>query len=85
MTYNTKQQIPKTISLDEGVYTTDKKRFLMKISRIFRQRYECPRVLKLAWFLVGGSKWFKACVGARNLQNRSRSDLFISSATVIGH
>ena len=73
MTYNTKQQIPKTISLDEGVYTTDKKRFLMKISRIFRQLvgYECPRVLKLARFLVGGSRWFKACVGAHNLQKRS--------------
>ena len=26
--------------------------------------YECPRVLKLARFLVGGSKWFRACVGA---------------------
>jgi len=47
--------------------------------------YECPRVLKLARFLVGGSKWFKACVGAHNLQNRSWSDLFISCAIVIRH
>jgi len=43
---------------------------------------ECPRVLKLARFLVGGSKWFKACVGAHKLQNRSWSDLFIS---FVGH
>ena len=43
------------------------------------------RVLKLARFLVVGSKWFKACVGAHNLQNRPWSYLFISSAIVIRH
>ena len=43
--------------------------------------FKCPRVLKLTQFLAGGSKWFKACVGAHNLQNRSWSDLFMSSAT----
>jgi len=37
--------------------------------------YECPRVLKLARFPVGGSKWFRACVGAHNLLNRSWSHL----------
>jgi len=61
---------------------TEKKRFLMKISKIFRHSwYECPRVFRLAPFLVGGSKWFKACFDEHNLQNRPWSDLFISSAS----
>ena len=30
----------------------------------------------LARILAGGSKWFKACIGAHNLQNRSWSDLY---------
>ena len=41
--------------------------------------FERPRVLRLTQFLAGGSKWFKACVGAHNLLNRSWSDWLISS------
>ena len=29
--------------------------------------YECPRNLKLARFLAGGSKWFKACESFANI------------------
>ena len=32
-----KAEKPKTIVLDKAMYTTDKKRFLMEVSRIFRQ------------------------------------------------
>jgi len=57
MTYSTKQQNQK----------------LFHSTKLYQERirkgrwYECPRVLKLARFLAGGSKWFKACVSAHNL------------------
>jgi len=64
MAYSTKQKNKKNYLLDKAIQTMDE-----RIS--YRNQYNIFRQLKLTQFLAGGSKWFKAFDGARNLQNRS--------------
>jgi len=72
VTYSTKQQNQKKLFHLTKLYKERIRKDLFRRSVEYSGSwYECPRVLKLARFLVGGSKWFKACVGAHNLQNRS--------------
>ena len=73
-------------SQDDVQYKAAKPKKLFHSTKLYKERirqdflwrsveysgswYECSRVLKLARFLVGGSKWFRACVGAHNLQKK---------------
>jgi len=77
MTYSTKQQNQKLFHLTKLYKERIRKDFLWRSVEYSGSWCEWPQVLKLALFLAGGSRWFKACVGAHNLQNRSWSDLFI--------
>ena len=77
MTYSSKQQNQKLFHLTKLYKERIRKDFLWRSVEYSGSWYEWPQVLKLALFLAGGSRWFKACVGAHNLQNRSWSDLFI--------
>ena len=77
-----KQQTQKAKSEWRTVHSRKSKKKLLHLTKLHKERirkdflwrsveysgswYECPRVLKLARFLVGGSKWFIACVGAHN-------------------
>ena len=57
----------------------------MQISGIFGQLLRMLKALRRLQLGLQGrprSKWFKACIGAYKLRNKSWSDLFISSATV---
>ena len=81
ITYSTKQQNQKLFHLTKLYKQRKRKDFLWRSAKYSGSWYECPRVLRLAPFLVGGSKWFKACFDEHNLQNRPWSDLFISSAS----
>jgi len=71
MTYSTKQQNQKLFHFTKLYRQRIRKDFLWRSVEYSGSWYECPLVLKLARFLAGGSRWFKACVGARNLQNIS--------------
>jgi len=84
MTYNTQAEKTQILvyfftKLCEQWITKD---FLWRLVEYSGSWQECPQVLTVFRWIAGGSKCFKACVGAHKLQNRSRSDLLISLATV---
>jgi len=47
-----------------------RKDFLWRSVEYSSSFYECRLVLKLTQFLEGGSKWFKACIGAHDLEKK---------------
>jgi len=63
-----KAEKPETILFDKaiGYKQRIRKHFLWRLVEYSGTWYECHRVLKLAQV----EKWFKACVGAHNVQNR---------------